>query len=95
MVVVAAESDDRPAVVRARFDEVDLISTVGPVFRVENGAGRMNDQAQMIAVAERINLRAIALLARVPRFPATHPFAASLRMASLAPALGAHAGRVK
>src|SRR6476620_6802894 len=62
-VILAAETNHRPAVVGAGFDQVHFIAAIGPVFSVENRAGGMNDQTEMVAMAERINLRAIAWFA--------------------------------
>src|SRR5262245_16994201 len=58
--ILAPETDDRPAVVASRLDDVDLVATVGPVLVVPELSGlRMHDERERVAVSERVDLRAV------------------------------------
>src|SRR3954471_4419534 len=60
----AAVADDRPAVVRARLQDVDLVAAVGAVLVLPDFAGvRIGREAERAAMAERVDFRPVAGLA--------------------------------
>src|SRR5690606_12800672 len=60
-----AEAHDRPAVVRAGPEHVELVAAVRAHLELtELARGRMNGEPERAAVAERIDLRTVARAAR-------------------------------
>src|ERR1700730_3111162 len=56
-----AEADERPAVVLAWLEDVDLIATVRAILALPYLSGhRVNRQAQHVAMAHRIDLRPVS-----------------------------------
>src|SRR5206468_4564206 len=59
--IVAPVAHERPTVVAARQDDVDLVAAVRTVLAVPYHARlRMDDERQSVAMAERVDLRTVA-----------------------------------